>query len=426
MPRRDAPPRGPRLLAVVLDGEEVIYDPVLREAHLLNPTASMLLGRCDGHTNVAQLVDELQASYGADPAVISGDIGDALADFAARRLVGPEPSASDVEPLPRIRPELAPATDPLVVPESWVVETPVVHALRSRLRVRSDEPVVGRYVEQVLRPLLAGGHAEHDAPDHLRPEHTFDVVTGGPGPIRLLLDGEEVGATTTLDGAMSYLQWSLNQVAIDEADGMVLLHAAGVRLGDRVAVFPAESNSGKSTLAAGMVRAGLGYLTDEAVAIDLSSGAVTAYPKPAEPRSRLVGPLRRPGAAHRGRHRTVLRQRVAPRPERLHPDAFDPGCTPTGRAPAPSETRIVLVAFPTYVAGGPTRFEPLRRAEGLLLLLQNSFNMATAQSAGLQSLAGIAASAQLVRLTVGDLETAVELIRTTLQREPRFRPTPSD
>ena len=391
------PERAPRLLSVVLDGEEVVYDPIRREAHLLNPTAALLLGRCDGQTSVTELIDELQAAYGADRATIEADVGDALVGFAARRLVGPEPSADDVPPLPRPQPELVPATDPLVVPEEWAVVTPVVHALRSRLRVRSDEPVVGRYVEQVLRSLLA----PVDGPEH--PEHTFDVVVGGPGPIRLLLDGREVGATTTLDAAMSYLQWSVNQLAIDEADGAVLLHAAAVHAEGRIAILPAASNSGKSTLAAGMVRAGLGYLTDEAVAIDLETGAVTAYPKPLslDPGSwALFADVEphipdAPGEFFRNEWH-------------LDPSTLNPGTTEGGA------TRIALVAFPTYVAGGPTAFEPVSRAEGLLLLLQNSFNMTVARGPGLAALAGIAASARLVRLTVGDLRAAVELIRTAL------------
>lgn len=404
------PVRGPRLLAVVLDGEEVVYDPIRCEAHLLNPTASMLLGRCDGLTSVAALVGELQAAYGADSAAIERDVREALADFATRQLVGPEPSAADVAPIPRPRPELAPAADPLVLPGSWAVVTPAVHALRSHLRVRSDEPVVGRYVEQVLRPLLADG----DSPEG-SPEHTFDVVTGGPGPIRLLLDGEEVGATTTLDAAMSYLQWSINQMAIDEADDMVLLHASAVRLGDQVAVFPAASNSGKSTLAAGMVRAGLGYLTDEAVGVELTTGAVHGYAKPLslDPGSWALFADLEPEIQSETVPFFVNEWHLDPCA--LHPDALE-----AEALVPPAGTHIALVAFPTYVAGAPTAFEPLTRAEGLLLLLQNSFNMATTQGAGLAVLAGIAASTQVVRLTVGDLESAVDLIRTTLFQKRDF------
>src|SRR6185436_6913722 len=139
-PSPSMPARGARLLTVVLDGEEVVYDPVRREAHLLNPTASMLLGRCDGRTGVDDLVAELQDAYGADPEAIERDVVAALADFEVRRLVGPVPEAEEVAPVPRPQPELAPASAPLVVPEAWSVITPVNHALESRLRVRSDDP----------------------------------------------------------------------------------------------------------------------------------------------------------------------------------------------------------------------------------------------------------------------------------------------
>jgi hypothetical protein len=273
--------------------------------------------------------------------------------------------------------------------------------------------VVGRYVTQVLRPLLTDLHGRPEGLERAGAPHTFDVVTAGPGPIRLLLDGEEVGATTTLDAAMSYLQWTINQVAIDEAESMVLLHASGVRLGDRVAVFPAASNSGKSTLAAGMVRAGFGYLTDEAVAIELSTGALHAYPKPLslDPGSWALFADLEP---HIPQGVDGHAERFFVNEWHLDPGALDPHAEDADRPP--EGTHIALVAFPTYVAGATTAFAPLSRAEGLLLLLQNSFNMATTQGAGLAVLAAIATSARVVRLTVGDLDAAVELIRTALQQ----------
>ncbi len=401
------PERGGRLLGAVLDGEEVVYDPVLREAHLLNPTASMLLARCDGRTSVAALVAELQEAYGGDPDVIEHDVHEALADFRARRLVGPHPDAGDVAPVPRPQPELAPVAEPPTIPRTWAVVSPVVHALSSRLRVRSDEPVVGRYVDQVLAPLLAATpRVEATAPRH--GEHTFDIVVGGPGPIRLLLDGNEVGATSTLDAAMSYLQWSLNQLAVDEAESTVLLHASAVRSGDRVAVFPAASNSGKSTLAAGLVRSGLGYVTDEAVAVDLATGAVEPYPKPLslDPGSWPLFAAFQPHVDGSPEPFFVNEWHVDP--TALHPDALRP------RSPDDLVPHVTLVAFPTYVEGATTAFEPLSRGEGLLLLLQNSFNLAATLGPGLAALVQIAASARVVRLTVGDLEDAVDLIRTTL------------
>ena len=404
------PRRAPRLVGVVLDGEEVVYDPSRREAHLLNPTASLLLRRCDGQTTVADLIEELVEAYGADPAVVAADLATALDDFARRQLVGPEPSPADLPEVGRPMPELVARPDPVVSPDRWAVESATLVALRSRLRVRSDEPVVGRYVDQVFASLisseLVGEPAREPVGD---PVHTYDIVTGGAGPIRLLLDGTEVGATNTLDGAMSYLQWSINQLAIGEAGAMALLHAAAVRLGDRVAMFPAESNSGKSTLAAGMVRAGLGYVTDEAVAIDPATGEVLAYPKPISLDRGSWDLFRDAEPTIADTDEPFFENEWHIDPRRLHPDALDPDGADGRHHP-----RVVLVAFPSYVAGAATELTPMGRAEGLLLLLQNSFDLSSHGPSGLAALVQIAETAQLARFTVGDLGEAVDLIRMAL------------
>ena len=160
------------------------------------------------------------------------------------------------------------------------------------------------------------------------------------------------------------------------------------------------------------------------MAIDLSSGAVTAYPKPLslDPGSWDLFADLEPHIE--GATEPFFVNEWHLDPNALHPDALDPDARDPGALHRHAETHIALVAFPTYVAGAPTRFEPLSRAEGLLLLLQNSFNMATAQGAGLQSLAGIAASAQLVRLTVGDLDDGGRIDPNDPAREPRFRRHP--
>src|SRR5205814_9867785 len=60
----------------------------------------------------------------------------------------------------------------------------------------------------------------------------------------------------------------------------VLFHSSGAASGDRCAIFPAQAGAGKTTLVAGLVGAGLSYVTDEAVALDIESGLVRPFPKP--------------------------------------------------------------------------------------------------------------------------------------------------
>jgi PqqD family protein of HPr-rel-A system len=409
---RLAPRRAERLVGVVLDGEEVVYDPLLGEAHLLNPTAAVLLARCDGRTPVDDLVDELHRSYGTERAVICADVEAALDDFAARRLVGPEPGPDEIGDRPTGRPGSIPPADPVELPSTWAVVSPVLHALGSRVQVRSDEPLVGRYVDEVLHSLRAPppGLPRPPAEADRAAVHTFDVVVGGPGPIRLLLDGSVVGSATTLAGAVSYLQWTINQLAVDGGDRLVLLHAAAVRRGNRLAVLPGASNSGKSTLAAGLVEGGFGYVTDEMVAIDAATGAVVPYPKPIslDRGSWPLFPRVEPEIAGTDVAFFTDEWHVVPtalHPDALHPDALDAEADPP---------RVALVAFPSFRAGAPTAFEPISRAEGLLLMLQSSFNLASVSASGLPALVEVTERASLVRLTVGSLADAVDLIRTAL------------
>lgn len=60
--------------------------------------------------------------------------------------------------------------------------------------------------------------------------------------------------------------------------GLEVLHASGVVLGDRAALFAGPSGAGKSSLAAALMRRGGALLSDDTVALKLRDGALTAHP----------------------------------------------------------------------------------------------------------------------------------------------------
>lgn len=76
------------------------------------------------------------------------------------------------------------------------------------------------------------------------------------------------------------LTFTLNDRAIrDLAGRAVMLHAAGLSHEGRVLTLVAPSGTGKTTAARHLGRLGLGYVTDETVAI-LRDGTVVPFPKP--------------------------------------------------------------------------------------------------------------------------------------------------
>jgi hypothetical protein len=60
--------------------------------------------------------------------------------------------------------------------------------------------------------------------------------------------------------------------------GMEVLHASGVVLGDKAVLIAGPPGAGKSSLAAALMRHGGQLLSDDAVALRLSDGALLAYP----------------------------------------------------------------------------------------------------------------------------------------------------
>ena len=401
------------MTVVDIDGEQVVYDPMRREAHLLNVTAGLVLSRCDGHTERQQLVEELAAAYAVDAGIVSADVQATLEDFGLRGLVMTnEPAAdatADAAPVfaadPRLAlpeswsdPDVARTDNRPPLPVEWLWQSPVLAALESRFRVRTDDPLIARYVEQVFGSLLAPAADTADAGGAIS---IVDVVTADR-PYRLLLDGIDVGGGDDLDSVMTFLHWRLNQLAIASTSTRVLLHASAVRRANGVAVFPAESNSGKSTLAAGLVRAGFGYVTDEAVAIDPAQGGVVPFPKPIslDPGS---WPLFADSAPSiEGAADTFFHHEWHLDPRALRSTALDDlDLTQT----------VTLVAFPRYQAGGPTIFEAMRPAEALLALLRNAFNLATVGKPGVAALATIARQVPTVRLSIGNLDAAIDLLR---------------
>ena len=96
---------------------------------------------------------------------------------------------------------------------------------------------------------------------------------------RVHADGVRIGWTDDPDRAVRYALGAVNQLAARHTRDAVLLHAGAVERDGRVMAITGISGQGKTTLTAALVRAGYGYVTDELVAIDPSTGGVEPYPK---------------------------------------------------------------------------------------------------------------------------------------------------
>lgn len=278
----------------------------------------------------------------------------------------------------------------------WVARTGRYRALGHDFAVRTTDAALAQYLELVLRPLAATGRARR-----------LYSVTGhhhGQGSYSLFLDGSKVLDAPSPEAMCHVLLGHVNQEAVRQTPTHVILHASAAEHRGRALVFPARSESGKTTLVAGLVRAGFGYFTDEAAAIHPGTLVVEPYPKSLsiDPGSWSLFPELEPPVPAALRHFVGLQWHVDP-------------CSIRAGACA-GAARPAFVIAPHFVAGARTRLEPLSRADALVLLVEGAFNARSHGRAGVEALAAMVHTSQCRRLVMGDLHDAVRLVGELVER----------
>ena len=178
----------------------------------------------------------------------------------------------------------------------------------------------------------------------------------------------------------------------------MLVHAGGVERDGVGVVLPAPMESGKTTLTTGLVRAGFGYLTDEAVAFDRHTRRIVPYPKPIslDPGSWPLFPELEPHEpcptdAYRASQWQVP-------PAAIRADALGAAC------PA----RFVI--FPGYESDTTTELVPLPRSEALIEIAKNTFRFDREGRPTLEVLAAVIREADVYRLPNRSLDEAVAAV----------------
>lgn len=285
---------------------------------------------------------------------------------------------------------------PLTVPRAELDARPWAHvtgrfqALDHDFAVRTTDPRLGRYLDAALAPLAVPG----------RTGTYYSVIEDAatdPG-FAIYLGSDRKLIAADADLAARLLLWQVNREAIRRTTGHLLLHASVAEHGGVAVLLPAAMESGKSTLVAGLVQAGLRYLTDETAAIDLASLDVRPFPRSIslDPGSWPLLPGLRPRHAPDLASFSAAQWAVDPRT--LRADAIGQPCPPA------------MVVTPRFRRGAATHLQPLSRAEALQVLVEQTFNLHHLGRSGFEALGAIARRSDCYRLVMGDLGRAVEVL----------------
>lgn len=312
-------------------------------------------------------------------------------------------SASQLVPPQRSSLAGRPVTDAAYAPPSappgyldgrtWSWTSPAYRALRHSFRVRSDDPTVADYLEEVFAALRTDQPAQA----------TYSLLDRRPSTgaaFALYCDDERIALTGTRSPALATLLWHVNKEVVRRtAAPYVQWHAAAAVRDGVCVVLPAPMESGKTTTVAGLLLAGYQYLTDEAVAIHGDSLLVEPFPKALSVDRGSWCVL----AELKPRLRPVQDQWQVP-PARVRPDVVA----------LPTQPRLVVL--PRYRPDARTRLEPLRRSHALTQVAQSSFGFAEDPGRNLDVAARVLAACDCYELTIGDLATAVSLIDGLVDR----------
>lgn len=279
----------------------------------------------------------------------------------------------------------------------WSRATPQYRALDLAFRVRLMGDDLADYVEAMFSPLRTNPRA----PRTPVPEHVYSVLDEGERYQRryaVYFDGLPLVRTASEPMALVYLLWHLNRAVVEASDRWLLLHAAAAEHDGAAVLLPAPMDSGKTTLVAGLVLRGLGYLTDETVAIDPVTRTVDPYPKAL--------------SIELGSWETLaaLRPQLDARFARFSDEIWHvvPDAIRRGAAAGSSVPRVVVT--PRFESGARTAIEPMSRAEAVMMLAENAFNFSAHKAAGLDTLAAVVRRCECYRLTVGALDDACDAV----------------
>lgn len=257
----------------------------------------------------------------------------------------------------------------------------------------------------------------HLLPDHLEtvfapfrddrePARLYSLlerIEGDGTRYELHLDDQLLTTALSSSDAIRDLVRSVNREMMLASPESLFLHSSAVEHAGAAVLLPGMQDAGKTTMAAGLARDGLRYLTDEVVVLDPTSLVVRPFAKPlsVDPGSwEVLADLRPTGDAA---FSSVQWQVPA--------HAFG------DHAVAP-DSRPRLVVFPHYEAEAVTALSPMTPAEALMELARHCLNLLDHGPRGLAALAEVVTRCPSFRLTVGDLAEACALVRGLLETEP--------
>lgn len=280
-------------------------------------------------------------------------------------------------------------------------------ALSYRFAVEWNWEPLGRHVRRILGGFEVAQNARQatlPALTHIPCYRLARIVCEDQPWFWVLDDRGPIFGLPGVGPTLDWFFWRLNGDLVREARDFFIVHAGAVVApsGGGI-VLPGQSGAGKSSLVAGLVRRGFGYLSDEFAAIDPVEGGLFAVPRALslKPGSyELLDGLRPPGPDEPFRG------------GQWHIPSSEVG---TYGGDGPHGIRWVIA--PEYRPDAPVSVEPMTTAETAYTLGSHSPSVWVYGRRALPLLGDVAQHARGFRLVSGDLTEAVAAVEQLVSSE---------
>jgi HprK-related kinase A len=201
--------------------------------------------------------------------------------------------------------------------------------------------------------------------------------------------------------ALPILEWGFNWCIAGNANRYLIVHAAAIERGGRVAILPGEPGAGKSTLCAALVGSG-GWrlLSDELTLIDMETGRFVPLARPISLKNESIEIIRGfvPDAVFSRETHDTSKGRVA----------LVKATADSVRRAGETATAGWIV-FPRFVPGAPPTLERESKAAAFIEIATNAFNYSIHGKRGFAVVADVVETCECYRFAYSSLDDAVQV-----------------
>ena len=388
----------PDLIFYPLDDGLVIFSETEQSLIGLNATAALIAGRLRNGEPASSLAVALAASEQTTPEEAAGwvaatvDALDAQGLLADGRIRAEQPIDTSMhERLAQIRATIPPLVpfEPRAVGHYRLLDTHLMVRYAHRSQKRMVDAAIGH-----LASVETG-----------EPHYVMDISGREWGDAELssniYCDGSADSYAKQLSNIGPLVKSAFLNLAIRASDFILHLHAGVVGRDGRCILLPAESGSGKSSMTAALVHAGLGYYSDEIALIE--SGSFRVRPVP------LATCVKDSGWPLMSRYYPE----IDTLPKHRRYDGKLVRYLPPRREAVQTMPAVVShIFFPQYIAGEVTRIEPLARTAALARLLDQCLSLRQRlDQENVQGLIDWIGQIDCFALPFSSLDEAVELVK---------------